>query len=1060
MVVNDEDILRLAKPPSVSGRGHWAEWSFVLRSCMMVQADDVATLIEAAEATAEPDLSMTTIERALGARGNLTAKKIFHMLVMTVKGPGLGILRGNSQQDGHLRGNTFNEYMKKALHVDKAPATVKMSLLVQNLDDFATVKSATLQFLQSTHNAAGAPIPQNRRRTSGGQQRDPSAMEVDAVTRKGKDRKGKDTGLKGGQGKAKGKADDTINLRAAWIRDAECWICSKKGNLQELTYAIYEEYEASYIFAVTEWAGTTNYVAKITEQDPNLEAANGHHIKHYGDRTVKMKLKDGRSVVITVQVCDVKGPILSAGKFCATNVARGAHFDLYGGVLTHELAGEVKVDRVKNHYSLKCWVEAPEAGVQRVEAEVVPVRTLAGPKLPSKEEIEMHNLLHDPPMPWCDICVQAKGIDACHPERHQAANASHPVRLRVAATAFINQVKTRIAGMETPPCEVIVQTSKRNSHHSNGGAESMVATIRNQVKAYKIQIEKLSSLRIRPNSKLLAWLPARQYARFHKSANSGMAPCEEIRMVPYINTVLMPDEHLIGTPNGLVRSRALKRRVEDKRWDTALLEPMKWDPWFATSTIRGRGWRRQSLHQGLQQAQRPRDTRSRHATTRGFDQTLQGNEVSYSATTANSHLKMMFVDAARKGHVAAIGECSGAFYQAPLDAEGTGEKVYIEPPPEAGLPPDMVWEAVSVFPGLKGSPKAWDAHSSKLRTEDMQMKQSHYDGCIFFKIEGDFDQKAGRHIDDFLITGPMEQVNSFLEEAKAKLNMQDAVELVEDGDEGRLLALNIRKVTDGFTLQGNPLLITDMAKLSGMENEKTSEVPETSNAKKQQDDEEELSAHDAVLYRSCVGKAMYPSHQRPDIQHVVNKLSTQMKTPPMKGWRMLKKLVRYLLGIREVHQLLVPRGGADSLKAYTDSDWADDPYTRAQKTPALSSAEAELYAIGSGAIETLGAETLMREWGYGDGVLALMTDSSFALAVAKKRGPGRMKHVELKMLAVQDWIKQKRLRIANVAIDATPADLLTEALAKQNLLKHGWELGLRGGPFGTLSWREAATGRP
>eukprot|EP00959_Pyramimonas_sp_CCMP1952_P398663 8353684-Pyramimonas_sp.AAC.1 len=97
----------------------------------------------------------------------------------------------------------------------------------------------------------------------------------------------------------------------------------------------------------------------------------------------------------------------------------------------------------------------------------------------------------------------------------------------------------------------------------------------------------------------------------------------------------------------------------------------------------------------------------------------------------------------------------------------------------------MVWEAVSVFPGLKGSPKAWDAHSSKLRTEDMQMKQSHYDGCIFFKIEGDFDQKAGRHIDDFLITGPMEQVNSFLEEAKAKLNMQDAVELVEDGDEGR-----------------------------------------------------------------------------------------------------------------------------------------------------------------------------------------------------------------------------------------------------------------------------------
>ena len=54
----------------------------------------------------------------------------------------------------------------------------------------------------------------------------------------------------------------------------------------------------------------------------------------------------------------------------------------------------------------------------------------------------------------------------------------------------------------------------------------------------------------------------------------------------------------------------------------------------------------------------------------------------------------------------------------------------------------------------------------------------------------------------------------------------------------------------GFTLQGNPLLITDMAALLGMENAKTSEVPETSNAKKQEDDDEELSTQDAVLYRS------------------------------------------------------------------------------------------------------------------------------------------------------------------------------------------------------------------
>ena len=48
------------------------------------------------------------------------------------------------------------------------------------------------------------------------------------------------------------------------------------------------------------------------------------------------------------------------------------------------------------------------------------------------------------------------------------------------------------------------------------------------------------------------------------------------------------DEHLIGTPNGMVRSRALKRRVERRRWDVTLLNAMIWDPWKPTPVTRGR----------------------------------------------------------------------------------------------------------------------------------------------------------------------------------------------------------------------------------------------------------------------------------------------------------------------------------------------------------------------------------------------------------------------------------------------------------------------------------------
>ena len=101
MAVNDEDVLRLSKPPSFTGKEEdWTEWSFVMRSYLMVQADEMASLLEAAEATAEPDVSMAAIERTLGGAGGQAAKKMFHMLVMTVKGPAQMVIRSVESQNG------------------------------------------------------------------------------------------------------------------------------------------------------------------------------------------------------------------------------------------------------------------------------------------------------------------------------------------------------------------------------------------------------------------------------------------------------------------------------------------------------------------------------------------------------------------------------------------------------------------------------------------------------------------------------------------------------------------------------------------------------------------------------------------------------------------------------------------------------------------------------------------------------------------------------------------------------------------------------------------------
>ena len=199
-------------------------------------------------------------------------------------------------------------------------------------------------------------------------------------------------------------------------------------------------------------------------------------------------------------------------------------------------------------------------------------------------------------------------------------------------------------------------------------------------------------------------------------------------------------------------------------------------------------------------------------TTRGYEQTLNGNEDFLSATPAMMHLKMMLVEAALKGHVTAIGDCSGAFYQSPLNQDGTESQVWIELPPEAEMGPDHIWEAVSAFLGLK-APRAWDTYRAKVLTSSMQMKQSQYDGCLFCRFEPSqerIEEKAGRHIDDFFVTEPERNVEGFLEQARGKLNMQDAVRLYKTGDEGGFLAMNLRKLDTGARCTENLFSFTEL----------------------------------------------------------------------------------------------------------------------------------------------------------------------------------------------------------------------------------------------------------
>ena len=58
------------------------------------------------------------------------------------------------------------------------------------------------------------------------------------------------------------------------------------------------------------------------EPDPELLAANGQKLRHLGAKTVPLVLRDGTAVQLTLQVCDVRQPIASVGRFVARDSAR------------------------------------------------------------------------------------------------------------------------------------------------------------------------------------------------------------------------------------------------------------------------------------------------------------------------------------------------------------------------------------------------------------------------------------------------------------------------------------------------------------------------------------------------------------------------------------------------------------------------------------------------------------------------------------------------------------------------------------------------------------------
>jgi len=216
------------------------------------------------------------------------------------------------------------------------------------------------------------------------------------------------------------------------------------------------------------------------------------------------------------------------------------------------------------------------------------------------------------------------------------------------------------------------------------------------------------------------------------------------------------------------------------------------------------------------------------------------------------------------------------------------------------------------------------------------------------------------------------------------------------------------------------------------------------------DHEQALSVEEHAQYKRAVGKLQWVTYTRPDTSYATEELARALQKPTTADQQKQKHLPRYIKETKHYKQIIrptvnLPAKAIPDLNVFVDSDWAGCPTTsrsttgflitllettinygsRTQATIALSSAEAELYAISTGAKEALLhiRNLLMELLNVNKINIKTHTDSSSGKSMATR-------------------ISRDYVRLIEIHTNDSPADILTKHVSTETLQRHLQQAGL------------------
>ena len=117
-------------------------------------------------------------------------------------------------------------------------------------------------------------------------------------------------------------------------------------------------------------------------------------------------------------------------------------------------------------------------------------------------------------------------------------------------------------------------------------------------------------------------------------------------------------------------------------------------------------------------------------------------------------------------------------------------------------------------------------------------------------------------------------------------------------------------------------------------------------------------------------------------------------------------------------------------------------WSQTQSTVALSSGEAELTGICKAASICLGLQSVARDLGF-EWHLKIHSDATAAIGICNRKGLGRIRHLAVADLWVQDKVKAGDFKLVKILGTENPADMFTKFISREDMEKHLTRVGCK-----------------